>query len=224
MKFYYCLLFIYLSASCSYSQQNNSLLTKIETELAGGQTTISDVLSATKYMSLHPETPFREMIKKYAKPGKIKIITDSEPGRKITVKGMITTAAGKPLSDALVYVYQTSDKGWYAADIPHVTGNEGDMNHARLFGYLKTDSRGEFEYTTIQPKGYPNSDLPAHIHITVWKDGLVIHGIPGELLFDDDERLTPERRKQAVSNGFLIEKNTGTSQNPVYYYKIIVRE
>jgi protocatechuate 3,4-dioxygenase beta subunit len=223
MKFYYCLLLICINCSC-YSQQNNSLLSQIETQLSDGQTTVSNVLSDEKYMTLHPDAAFRDIIKKYAKPGKIKITTDSEPDKKITVKGTITTAAGKPLNDALVYVYQTSDKGWYAADVPHVGGNEGDMKHARLFGYLKTGSQGEFGYITIQPRGYPNSDLPAHIHIAVWKDGQLIHGIPGELLFDDDERLTPERRKQAIANGFLIEKGTGNLSDPAYSYKIVVKD
>ena len=213
-----------MNCSCSYSQQNDLILEEIETELARGQTTVSDVLSDAKHMELHPQAPFREMIKKYAKPGKIKMITDLEPGKKITVKGLITISSGRPLNDALVYVYQTSDKGWYAADVPHISGNGGDMDHARLFAYLKTDNQGQFEYITIRPKGYPNSDLPAHIHIAVWKDGQMIHGIPGELLFDEDERLTPERRSRSLSDGFLVEKNSGTAQNPVYFYKIIVKE
>jgi protocatechuate 3,4-dioxygenase beta subunit len=101
-----------------------------------------------------------------------------------------------------------------------VLQNEGDMRHARLFGYLKTDSDGKFEFETIQPRGYPNSDLPAHIHITVWKNASLLNGVSGELLFDDDPRLTPERRQRSLSEGFLIEKNKGTLQVPVYFYAI----
>ena len=101
-------------------------------------------------------------------------------------------------------------------------GNEGDNGHARLFAYLKTNDQGEFEVSTILPKGYPDSDLPAHIHLQMWKDGINIPGVPGELLFDEDERLTPERKQRALRDGYLVEKNKGTTTNPVYNYSIIV--
>jgi protocatechuate 3,4-dioxygenase beta subunit len=94
------------------------------------------------------------------------------------------------------------------------------MRHARLFTYVMTNNVGEFKIVTIRPRGYPNSDLPAHIHIAIWKDGQNVHGIPGELLFDDDERLTPDRKQRSVNEGFLIAKNTGTVSNPVYSYHI----
>lgn len=124
------------------------------------------------------------------------------------------------LNDALVYFYHTSDKGWYSDTAPHILMNEGDMGHARLFGYLKTDSKGQFEFETIRPKGYPNSDLPAHIHLMVWKDDQVVAGLPNELQFDDDPRLTPDRRSRSLREGNLIKKNSGTADKPVYLYDI----
>ncbi|MEP6595061.1 MAG: hypothetical protein ABJA71_03900 [Ginsengibacter sp.] len=96
--------------------------------------------------------------------------------------------------------------GWYSDTAAHVSMFEGDTRHARLFAYLKTNGKGQFEFETIQPRGYPNSDLPAHIHISVWKGEHLVRGVPGELLFDDDPRLTPERRLRSLSNKFLIEK------------------
>jgi len=175
-------------------------------------------------MPLHSNTTFREVIKKHAVAGKTIMVTASEPGRRITVKGEIKKQDGIAIGDALVYVYQTSDKGWYSDTAAHVLQNEGDMRHARLFGYLKTDSDGKFEFETIQPRGYPNSDLPAHIHIAVWKNGNIINGIPGELLFDEDPRLTTDRRRRSIDAGFQIQKNTGTPQNPVYHYSLIIKE
>jgi protocatechuate 3,4-dioxygenase beta subunit len=148
----------------------------------------------------------------------------TEPGKKITVKGLIQNSEGNPFNNGLVYLYHTSDKGWYADTSAHISAFEGDTRHARLFAYLKTDDKGHFEFETIQPKGYPNSDLPAHIHISVWKDDQIIIGVPVELLFDDDPRLTPGRRSRSLSDEFLIEKNTGTSQRPVYFYKITIKE
>ena len=196
------------------------MLSEIDSKLAKGQTSNSAVLSDPNYMFLHSQTAFRQVIKKHAKPGKVTIITDAEPGKKITVKGTIKTSNNKMLNDALVYFYHTSDKGWYSDTAAHILMNEGDMGHARLFGYLKTDSKGQFEFETIRPKGYPNSDLPAHIHIMVWKDDQVVAGLPNELQFDDDPRLTPDRRSRSLREGNLVEKNSGTADKPVYLYDI----
>ena len=75
-----------------------------------------------------------------------------------------------PAKDALVYVYQTSAKGWYSARAPHLSGNGGDQGHARLFGYVVADERGRFEVRTIHPQGYPGTELPAHIHVEVFRN------------------------------------------------------
>ena len=218
------LVILLLSPACLFSQDTNKLLAEIDAKLAKGQTNISAVLSDPGYMPLHSQTAFRQIIKKHAKAGKLKIITDTEPGKKITVKGKIESSNGKPLNDALVYFYHTSDKGWYSDTAAHILVREGDMGHARLFGYLKTDSKGQFEFETIQAKGYPRSDFPAHIHIMVWKDDQFIAGIPNELQFDDDPRLTPERRSRSLRDGNLIEKNSGTADKPVYFYEIKLKQ
>ena len=88
--------------------------------------------------------------------------------------------------------------------LPHVGGNEGDMRHARLFGYVKTDINGKFELHTIKPSGYPGSDLPAQIHVHVWAKGY--RNFVNEFLFDDDERLVGEIREQSIQNRFLVQK------------------
>ena len=97
--------------------------------------------------------------------------------------------------------------------------NGGDRNHARLFGYFKTAANGGFEFETVNPKGYPKSSLPAHIHIEiVRKNG---SAFISELLFDDDPRLVGEIRTGAVDAGFVIVKNTGTKNDPLYSYKVL---
>jgi protocatechuate 3,4-dioxygenase beta subunit len=220
----YSALFYFITISCtSVAQDEKKMIEQLDTYLTNGTITVSEILSNNHFMALHPITEFREVIKKHAKAEKVTMVTDDEPGTKITVKAVVKNKSGELLKNILVYLYQTSDKGWYAADRPHVGGNEGDYGHARLFTYVITNDKGEFEIYTIMPKGYPNSDLPAHIHIQMWKDGNNIPGVPGELLFEEDERLTPERKKQALQNGFLIEKNEGTINNPVYQYSITVK-
>lgn len=88
-------------------------------------------------------------------------------------------------------------------------------------GYVKTDSVGKFRIKTIRPNGYPNSDLAGHIHIQMWKEeGTYLLGIPGEVQFYDNIRMTEQRRQKSISDGFLIEKNSGTNEKPEYNFLI----
>src|SRR6187549_190404 len=190
-------------SNASFCQLNKETLIKeAEEKLKTNKATISQILTDKKYDAVHPETSFRELIKKYCKAEIISIATDTIPGRKIKVIGTIKNAEGKPVSDALVYLYHTDARGCYAADAPHVSMNEGDMRHARLFGYVKTDKDGKFELHTIKPSGYPQSDLPAHIHVHVTAEGY--SSFVNEFLFDDDERLVGKIRENSVSNQFII--------------------
>ena len=181
-----------------------SLLNEVTTKLENKSATVSFILTDKKYLSIHPATAFRELIKTYSTADVLKITTAGEPGKKIRVLGSVTDDDGNPVANALVYLYQTDYRGWYAADAPHVLTNEGDMRHARLFGYVKTDARGKFELFTVKPSGYPRSDLPAHIHVHIIATGYKAYGT--EFLFDDDERLVGKIRDQAVQNRFLISK------------------
>lgn len=214
---FWCLFFPALLSA----QEIAPVLQKLEIQLSSKTISCSSILQDTAYMYLHSKTEFRNLVKKYAPAGKITIVTPTEPGKKIKVKCKVTGKDGKAFTNALVYAYQTSAKGWYADTAAHILKNEGDMRHARLFGYVYTDEKGEFEIETIQPSGYPKSDLPAHIHLAMWKDEKYV---PGELLFDDDERLTPERRKTALAEGFFISANTGPASAPLYFYSITLKQ
>lgn len=48
-----------------------------------------------------------------------------------------------------------------------------------------------------------------------------LHG-PGEFQFDEDPRMTPERKVESLANGYLVSKNTGTTEKAVYMYRVIV--
>ena len=200
------------------AQPATESIKNINSKLRAGETTISNILSDPAFMSFHSLTPFREIIRQNAKAEKIKISTINEPGTAITVRGIILGASGKPLANNLVYVYQTSAEGWYSDTAPHILINEGDRRHARLFGYFRTGSKGDFELTTIKPNGYPNSSLPAHIHIEILLNS--DRNFITELLFDDDPRLVGDIRTRSVAERFIISKNTGTNTEPVYSYTI----
>lgn len=203
-------------------QNSGDAISNINLQLQQGKTTISNILSSDSLMNLHSLTPFREVIKANAKAEKIKIVTNKEPGTRITVNGLVVNKKGEPQKNVLIYFYHTSDKGWYSDTGVHILMNSGDMNHARLFGYLKTNDKGEFSFETIKPSGYPKSDLAAHIHIQFWNENQRTLVGNGELQFDDDPRMTPARRARSLAEGYLISKNTGTAENALYVYRVIV--
>lgn len=203
------------------SQDTIKIIKAIEHQLARKKVSISEVLTDSSYMSLHSLLSFREVARQFAKNEKIKIAAGSEAGTRIHVKGTVVNLVGDAESSKLVYFYQTSDKGWYADTAVHISENEGDRKHARLFGYVITDVNGNFEFETIKPKGYPNSVLPGHIHleITLEENNVLIT----ELQFDDDPRLTGTIRTRSLREHFLIAKNQSTTDEPVYLYTIVTR-
>lgn len=219
-KNFFTLTFILLSCLL-IGRDTTAIIAKIDKELQSKAKTPSQVLTDPGLMYLHSLTPFREVIKKNANSEPITIVAPNEPGDKIVVNGTVTKNSGEPLSNILIYFYQTSDKGWYSDTAVHILSYEGDHRHSRIFGYVKTNAEGKFQIISIRPNGYPKSDLAAHIHIQMWKeDGKLLLGIPGELQFDDDIRMTEQRRQKSASEGFLVAKNKGTKKEAIYNYII----
>jgi protocatechuate 3,4-dioxygenase beta subunit len=216
------LIFCFMSLNIfSFAQDITAQLKPIEEKLSSGRATVTQILTDISYMQLHSKTDFRELIKRFAKQGRITLITAAEPGTRITVKGKIADNNDKPLGNALVYIYHTDNKGWYSDTAGHISGMEGDRKHARLFGYFKTNNDGTFEFYTIHPQGYPNSNLPQHIHFEVFSNtgqALIIT----ELLFNEDPRLTSSIRERMSNEGAIISSNACTKNAPLYNYEIKV--
>ena len=217
-------IFAFLSVTSSCQTDTSALINEATLKLNGKQSTTSDILSDPKYLGIHPQTSFRYLIKDHSTASPLTITTPAEPGRKIKVTCRIKNESGQPVDGALVYLYQTDYKGWYAADAPHVLMYEGDMGHARLFGYVKTDANGQFELFTVKPSGYPQSDLPAHIHVHVNAPGY--RAYVTEFLFDDDERLTGKIRQDALRNQFLVAKPAKATApiEQAFSYSIILKK
>lgn len=208
-----------------FCQNKEELIKEAEEKLKNNKASISQILTDKKYDVVHPETSFREIIEKYCKAETIAIATDTIPGKKIKVIGTVKDTDRKPVAGALVYLYHTDSRGWYAANSPHVNMNEGDMRHARLFGYVRTDKEGKFEMHTIKPSGYPQSDLPAHIHVHVSAEGY--RSYVNEFLFDDDERLVGKIRENSIRNDFIIskpEKASSSSFVQHFSYSIVLHK
>ncbi len=212
-------IFLFVITSCSSSAQDASAeLKQAEQQLSSGKS-VTEILTNPSYMKLHSLTSFRDLIKRFAKQEKITLVSSTEPGTHVTIKGNIAGKNSKPSGNVLVYVYHTDNKGWYSDTAPHVQVMEGDRGHARIFGYFKTNDDGSFEFHTIHPQGYPKSDLPQHIHFEVFTsngENLLVT----ELLFDDDARLAPVIRERFKNEGAVISKNTGSANEQVYTYTV----
>jgi protocatechuate 3,4-dioxygenase beta subunit len=181
---------------------STKLIDAADAALQSGKAT-TDILANPVYLPVHEGPRFRKLIRQFARSSRTTLVCPKEPGDPLIVTGRVLDQTGQPMREAVLYLYQTSAKGWYSDRAAHISAREGDRRHARLFGYLITDVKGRFEVHTIRPAGYPDSNLPAHIHIEIarTKD-------PGsfttEIQFEDDPRLTPEMRKRSQQEGFVI--------------------
>jgi protocatechuate 3,4-dioxygenase beta subunit len=166
----------------------------------------NDLLSRSEWQELRPYTAYRDLIRENASTSKCVLVPSDEPGERLTMTLRIVDADDKSLPKVLVYAYQTSAKGWYATLAPHVSGDSGDEKHARLFGYARTNEKGEVELDTVRPGGYPRSTLPQHIHVELFSESFATRVT--EVQFDDDARLTPKERDESKKQGFTITKPT----------------
>ena len=193
------------------------LIDRAEASLTAGRT-VSELLANESLMPVHAYPRFRSLIRDKAPTGTVTLVPASEPGQRLRVRGTVSDAAGRPLAGALLYVYQTSAKGWYSDKAAHISGSSGDHLYARLFAYLRTDAAGRYEIHTIRPAGYPESDLPAHIHVQIEAAGDPPRTRVTEIQFDDDPRLTPQWREWSRQEGFVIvpvKREAGGAQSAV---------
>lgn len=167
-------------------------------------TSSSAILTDPKSMPLHPWPRFRQVIRDHATQGVLTLVTPEEPGTPLTLKGSVIDSRGNALAGVRVYAYHTSAKGWYSDRAAHVAASSGDQRHARLFGYLLCDEQGRFEVKTIRPAGYPQSDLPAHIHVEARPASGEVGVLVTEVQFSDDPRLTSAARERSNRERFVI--------------------
>ena len=126
------------------------------------------------------------------------IASASEPGERLEISGIIYQIDGRtPAPDIILYLYQTDASGYYSP-APNTTAFT--RRHGHLRGWLKTNERGEYKFTTIKPAPYPNRDIPAHIHPTVKEPDKNEYYID-DYEFDDDPLLTQRHRSQRPNRG-----------------------
>lgn len=104
------------------------------------------------------------------------ILMRPEPGEPLWMEGRITDAAGRPVEDGLIEVWQTAPNELYDVQDP-------DQPEGHLRATLRSDAEGAYAFETILPTSYPIPDdgpagqlltamgrhpyRPAHIHFLV---------------------------------------------------------
>ena len=118
-----------------------------------------------------------------------------EPGQSLRIVGTVFDRAGDPASGVIVYAYHTNSRGIYPPDDRY--RGLAAYHHGLLRGWAITDAEGRYSFATIRPAGYPDSDLPAHVHMHVIEVGRCSYYID-DILFEDDPRLTKEKKAALI--------------------------
>ncbi len=127
-----------------------------------------------------------------------RIATPEERGDAMEINGVIYKADGRtPASGAILYVYHTDANGYYS---PAPNQPAGSRRHGHLRGWMKTNAKGEYQFTSIRPAHYPDRKIPEHIHPVIKEPDKNEYYID-EYRFDDDPLMTKEERAHAENRG-----------------------
>lgn len=124
-------------------------------------------------------------------PSSARLAGPNEPGDPLVIAGTVYRADGvSPAEGITLFLYHTDARGYY---------NEPDDPYdPRLYGFVRTDAQGRYQFATVRPAPYPRRTTPAHIHAHVYGPNLTEYFIPEYRFLDDPlvpeaERRLPER-------------------------------
>ncbi len=124
-------------------------------------------------------------------------IAQDEKGEKLQISGIIFKRDGKtPAVNVILYIYHTDNDGLYKA----TPTQKHAKRHGRLRGWMKTDSTGHYQFTTIKPATYPNTKFLAHIHPTIKELDKNEYYID-DYVFEDDPNMTDKEKKSMPNRG-----------------------
>ena len=129
-----------------------------------------------------------------------------EPGAPLHVAGTVVDAAGKPISGASLYVYQTDHEGYYGVK------PASDNRNPRLKLFLRSGANGSWSFDTVKPGSYPGTRIPAHIHFEVSAPGHASRIF--EIVFEGDPFITERMRTdpsfsvKRIESGRVAERIT----------------
>jgi protocatechuate 3,4-dioxygenase beta subunit len=120
------------------------------------------------------------------------------------LSGRILSAAGEPIRNAFIEIWQVDGNGVYlhSADSSR-GGNDGNFQG---YGRFLTDSKGQYYFRTIKPVPYPGRT--PHIHVAVSKNGrrilttqLFVQGEPQ----NDRDGIFRSLRNEAERKSVLVD-------------------
>jgi protocatechuate 3,4-dioxygenase beta subunit len=127
----------------------------------------------------------------------------NEEGPKLRVSGTIYQPDGKtPAKGVVLYIYHTDQQGNYS-NKPGNSRNGGQtasQRHGYIRGWIKTGDDGKYEFYTLVPASYPNSNNPKHIHPIIKEPGKIEYWID-EYVFADDPLLPKEEMNRTAPVG-----------------------
>ena len=137
-------------------------------------------------------------------------------GERIIVSGRVLDSNRRPVSNALIEIWQANSAGRYR----HVKDQHPaplDPNFSGA-GRTLTDEHGVYRFITIKPGAYPwfnhyNAWRPAHIHFSVFGTAFIARLVtqmyfPGDPLFAYDpifQSIPDERARQRLISKFDLE-------------------
>jgi len=132
-------------------------------------------------------------------PGPELVLPDFDgDGQRIKVTGTVYQPDGRtPAADVILYVYHTDPQGIYPT-----RGDERGWGrrHGDIRGWLKTGPDGRYTFYTLKPAAYPDSTIPAHIHLTVLEPDGAYYWLES-YHFSGDPHLTARERSPAAPRG-----------------------
>lgn len=145
--------------------------------------------------------------------------SDTE-GERIRIEGVVYDGAGKPISDAMIELWQADAKGRYA----HPADKRGSNASFKGFGRFGTgtDPENRFIFDTIKPGAVDGRQAP-HINVILTMRGMLLHTFT-RIYFSDEAAANAKdpvlASVPADRRDTLIARRTMTPAGPVYRFDI----
>jgi protocatechuate 3,4-dioxygenase alpha subunit len=107
-------------------------------------------------------------------------------GERVTIRGRVIDADGRPVNDAAVEVWQANSQGRYAS--PEDRQDKPLEPAFRGYGRSLTDEQGGFRFSTVKPGRVPgpsNSLQAPHLNVVIFMRGL-LKQLMTRMYFPDD--------------------------------------
>lgn len=131
------------------------------------------------------------------------LLKEQTVGERITLTGTVFDGDGKPMTDALIEIWQPDANGIFNHPLDPLY-KQADPNF-RGFGRAETRNEGRYEFKTVKPGGRDGS--APYINVHVFARGMLVHALTrvyflDEPAHDDDPILNevePERRHTLIA-------------------------